>query len=142
VRPLLFRARLIACTLSATILVSGPAAAASAVGMWYGEGQPHEPNIIYIDEFKEDGTFRSEFRIYDRCEISWRQAEEGRWTQDGDTIITIIERVNGYPLAGYQEYTVEGLEENVIRLRHGETNYLFIERRIDRFEFPACFIGS
>jgi hypothetical protein len=43
---------------------------------------------------------------------------------------------------GYQEYRNEGQSENEIRLRHLETDYLFIERRIDRFEFPACWIGS
>jgi hypothetical protein len=142
VTPVPLRACLLASAFLVTILANGSASAASAVGMWYGEGQPHDLNILYIDEFSADGTFRSEFRIYDRCEIAWRQAEEGRWNQDGDLIITIIDRVNGYPATGYQEYTIEGLEENVIRLRHGETGHLFIERRIDRFEFPACFIGS
>jgi hypothetical protein len=117
-------------------------ATANPVGLWYGEGQPHDPNILYLDQFNEDGTFRSEFRRYDRCEIVWQQVEEGRWNQDGDLIITLTDTVNGQSMLGYQEYRNEGQTENEIRLRHLETDYLFVERRIDSFEFPACWIGS
>ena len=118
------------------------AAAANPIGLWYGEGQPHDPNILYLDQFNEDGTFRSEFRKYERCEIVWQQVEEGRWNQDGDLVITVTDTVNGRPSLGYQEYRNEGQAENEIRLRHLETDYLFVERRIDSFEFPACWIGS
>ena len=122
--------------------LAASAAAANPVGLWYGEGQPHDPNILYLDQFNEDGTFRSEFRIYERCEIVWQQVEEGRWNQDGDLVITLTDTVNGRSILGYQEYRNEGQTENEIRLRHLKTDYLFVERRIDSFEFPACWIGS
>jgi hypothetical protein len=117
-------------------------ASANAVGIWYGEGQPHDPNILYLDQFNEDGTFKSEFRKYDRCEVVWQQIEEGQWNEDGDLITTVTYKSNGVPVLGYQEYRNEGQTENEIRLRHLESDYLFIERRIDVFEFPACWIGS
>lgn len=117
-------------------------AAANLVGLWYGEGQPHDPNILYLDQFNEDGTFRSEFRRYERCEVVWQQVELGRWNEDGDLIITLTDTVNGISSLGYQTYRNEGQTENEIRLRHIETDYLFVERRIDSFEFPACWIGS
>ncbi len=129
-------------SIAAAFLFAAGAAAANPVGMWYGEGQPHDPNILYLDHFSEDGTFRSEFRRYERCEIVWQQFEEGRWNQEDDKIITIIDQVNGYPARGYQEYVIEELSENEIRLRHTETEFLFIERRIDRLEFPGCYMGS
>jgi hypothetical protein len=118
------------------------AANANPAGIWYGEGQPHDPNILYLDQFNEDGTFRSEFRKYDRCEIVWHQVEEGQWNQEGDVITTVTYKANGVPVLGFQEYRIEGQTENEIRLRHLETDYLFIERRIDIFEFPACWMGS
>ncbi|MEY4878798.1 MAG: hypothetical protein RJB62_266 [Pseudomonadota bacterium] len=126
----------------ATFLLAASPEPLDPVGLWYGEGQPHDPNILYLDQFGADGTFRSEFRRYERCEIVWQQVEEGRWNMEGDLIITIIDKVNGIPALGYQEYIVEELLENEIRLRHTETEFLFIERRIDRLEFPGCFIGS
>ena len=128
--------------LIALTVLGADTATANPVGLWYGEGQPHDPNILYLDQFNEDGTFRSEFRKYERCEVVWQQVESGRWNQDGDLVITVTDTVNGMAALGYQEYRNEGQSENEIRLRHLETNYLFIERRIDSFEFPACWIGS
>jgi hypothetical protein len=123
-----------------SLLASG--ATANPAGLWYGEGQPHDPNILYLDQFNADGTFRSEFRKYERCEIVWVQVEEGRWNLDGDLVVTLTDMVNGRSTSGYQIYRNEGQTENEIRLRHLETDYLFVERRIDSFEFPACWIGS
>ncbi len=136
--------RIFSYVMYSTLILSltASAAAANPVGLWYGEDQPHDPNILYLDQFNEDGTFRSEFRIYERCEIVWQQVEEGRWNQDGDLVITLTDTVNGRSILGYQEYRNEGQTENEIRLRHLETDYLFVERRIDSFEFPACWIGS
>jgi hypothetical protein len=127
----------------AGLFVFGLASAqASPIGIWYGEGQPHDPNIVYVDQFNEDGSFRSEFRRYEQCEIVWQQVEEGIWFEKDDLIVTIIDTVNGEPAIGYQEYRNEGEGEFEIRLRHLETEFLFIERRVDRAEFPGCFWGS
>lgn len=136
--------RLVRTLLSCAMLVVLIAGAAEArpIGIWYGEGQPHDPNILYLDQFNEDGTFKSEFRKYDRCEVVWQQVEEGTWSEDDDIITTVTTKANGVPILGYQEYRNEGETENEIRLRHLETDYLFIERRVDSFEFPACWIGS
>jgi len=141
------RSALASCIVALALLASS-VAYADPVGIWYGEGQPQDPDILYLDQFNEDGTFKSEFRKYDRCEVLWRQIEEGRWSQEGDVIITHTHSLNGIALLpeeiakAKQEYRVESASSTKLELRHLESDYLFVEYRFPSFEFFVCGVGS
>ena len=117
---------------------SAPAWAASPAGVWYGEGQPEDPGIVYLDRFDEDGTFIANFRKYENCMVVYDHIESGRWFIEDGRLITVIEISDGMPVAGLQEYRLEGQTEDELRLRHVGTEYLFVERRANGFEFPSC----
>ena len=129
--------------LCAVVLSFAPlAATASPVGLWVGEGQPHDPEIISYDAFSADGTFRFEFRKYDDCEIVYHSIEEGSWIREGDLITTHIYKLNGKPTFYSHVYRYEFESDEEIHVRHLGMGDLYVERRVDSFEFPACWFGS
>ena len=124
------------------LLLQGAAPPPSAlVGIWYGKGQPDDPNVLYLDFFGADGSFLSEFRKYEGCNVVWQQVESGTWSMSGDVQTIVKSAVNGMPTSAQQEYVVEHASAGEIRARHVGTGYLFIERRMERFEFPVCNVG-
>jgi hypothetical protein len=121
-----------------------PAQAASApalVGIWYGKGQPEDPDMVYLDYFAADGSFISTFRKYERCTVVWEQVEAGTWSIAGNVQSTVKTSVNGMPIHSPQDYRVESVTPRELRVRHIGTEYLFVERRLDRYEFPNCWTG-
>jgi hypothetical protein len=124
------------------LLLQGAAPADSPiVGIWYGKGGPNDPEIHYVDFFGPDGSFLSEYRKYDGCEVTWKQVEAGTWSLDGDVQTLVKSSVNGMPVHAKQDYVIEGTTSREIRARHIGTSYLFVERRLERFEFPFCGAG-
>jgi hypothetical protein len=111
-------------------------------GIWYHEGQPDDPNLVSVHELHADGTYRFEFRRYERCEIVYSNVEEGRWEREGDVITTIAESVHGYLVSYTNQYIVEAESETEMRIRHLENDHLYIERRLEQAEFPGCFWGT
>ena len=114
------------------------AAAPSLSGIWYGEGQPDDPNIVYIDYFGPDGTFISEFRKYEGCKIVSDHVESGTWTSEGKVQHLVTTQINGKPVHFTHSYTIELLTETQVRARLHENGYLFVQQRVDRFAFPNC----
>ena len=144
----------IACLAAFGFLVSLPLASAAPaqgglsvsasafVGNWYGVGEPDDPSISYIDAYAADGTFHSEFRKCVRNEVVWRQTETGKWSITNGILRMISVTIDGKPEVFDNSYTVEFSAPNEFRARLHGRDFLFIEKRIDKFEFPPCYVGA
>ena len=144
----------IACLAVLGILASQPFAGAAPaqrglsvspsalVGNWYGVGEPDDPSISYIDAYAADGTFHSEFRKCLRGEVVWRQTETGKWSIANGILRMVSITIDGKPEVFDNSYTIELAAPNEFRMRLHDPDFLFIEKRIDKFEFPPCYVGA
>jgi len=119
-----------------------PVSASALVGYWYGVGEPDDPSISYIDAYAADGTFHSEFRKCERNEVTWRQTETGKWSVANGILRMISVTIDGKPDVFDNSYTVEFSTPNEFRARLHGPDFLFIEKRIEKFEFPPCYVGA
>lgn len=141
-RPRLSRfAAALMLLLLAPVAASAANASASLTGIWYGEGQPDDPNIVYLDYFAPNGTFISEFRKYEGCKILSDHVESGTWVSQGKVQRLVTTQVNGKPVHFEHAYIIEKLTETEVHARLQNNGFLFVEQRIDRFQFPSCFRG-
>jgi hypothetical protein len=138
-------ASLILCAWAATLSSADAApaiATSSFVGNWYGVGEPDDPSISYIDAYHADGSFNAEFRKCEHGEVVWRQTETGKWTVANGVLRMISDTIDGKPERFDNSYTIESLTPNEFRVRLHDPDFLFIERRIEKFEFPPCYVGA
>ena len=112
------------------------------IGNWYGVGEPDDPSISYIDSYQADGTFHSEFRKCERGEVVWHQTETGKWSLANGVLRMISDTIDGKPERFENSYTVEVASGDEFRARLQAMNFLFIERRLPKFEFPPCYVGA
>ena len=134
--------RRVALAVALLVLLPGAAPpAASLTGIWYGKGQPDDPDIVFVDFFGANGSFIAEFRKYEGCRIVWQQVESGTWTMRGEIQVVRKTSVNGEAIDVEEHYRVESVTPTELRTRHIPTGYAFLERRIARFEFPNCNAG-
>jgi hypothetical protein len=116
--------------------------AAPLVGIWYGVGEPDDETISYIDFYHPDGTYNSEFRKCVRNEVVWRQTASGKWSVQNGVLRMISEKIDGKPDRFDNSYTIELVAPNEFHARLQSNGFLFVEKRIDKFEFPPCYIGA
>ena len=116
--------------------------AAPFVGIWYGVGEPDDETISYIDFYHPDGTYNSEFRKCVRNEVVWHQTASGHWSVRNGALRMIADKIDGKPDHYDNSYTIEGIAPNEFRARLQSNGFLFVEKRIDKFEFPPCYIGA
>jgi hypothetical protein len=132
----------------AAVLVSlfttaaAPGTTANFVGNWYGVGEPDDPSISYIDAYSADGTFHSEFRKCQRGEVVWHQTETGKWSMANGTLRMISDTIDGKPDRFDNSYRVELTDQNEFHARLMQPSFLFVEKRISKFEFQPCYVGS
>ena len=122
---------------------AAPAAQTSSlIGNWYGVGEPDDPSISYIDSYRADGTFHSEFRKCVRGEAVWHQVETGKWSLKDGVLRMVSDTIDGKPEIFDNSYAIEltGVDEFHARLRNPD--FLFVEKRIAKFEFPPCYVGA
>jgi hypothetical protein len=112
------------------------------VGNWYGVGEPDDPSISYIDSYQADGTFHSEFRKCERGEVVWHQTETGKWSLANGVLRMVSDTIDGKPDRFENFYTVELASGDEFRARLHTPGFLFIERRLPKFEFPPCYVGA
>jgi hypothetical protein len=112
------------------------------LGNWYGVGEPDDPSISYIDSYQPDGTFHSEFRKCERGEVVWHQTETGKWSLVNGVLRMISDTIDGKPERFDNSYTVELAAGDEFRARLHDPGFLFIERRLPKFEFPPCYVGA
>jgi hypothetical protein len=121
---------------------SSAAPAASFVGIWYGVGEPDDPDIFYIDAYKADGTFNSEYRKCEKGKLVYQQTQSGKWSVADGVLTMHSDTINGKPERYDHFYTVESLTQNEFRVRFSMPDFLFVETRIPAFEFPPCYLGA
>ena len=137
--------RPILCAFGMIFLLAQSAQGADAsffVGNWYGVGEPDDTSISYIDSYRADGTFHSEFRKCERGEVVWHQTETGKWSVSNGVLRMTSDTIDGKPERFENSYTVESTTGDEFRARLHEPSFLFIERRLPKFEFPPCYVGA
>jgi hypothetical protein len=129
---------------AAVLLITGgaPAAELSFVGNWYGVGEPDDQSISYIDSYSPDGTFHSEFRKCQRGEVVWRQTETGKWSVANGVLRMVSDTIDGKPERFDNSYRLEFIGGNEFHARLMQPDYVFVEKRLPKFEFPPCYLGS
>jgi hypothetical protein len=132
------------CVLAATLLMGAAPSAQdlSFVGNWYGVGEPDDPSISYIDSYQADGTFHSEFRKCEGDKVVWRQSETGKWSVTNGVLRMISVTIDGKPEIFDNSYTIQFATADEFRARLHEPDFLFVEKRIPKFEFPPCYVGA
>ena len=97
--------------LLATLFATPAFAEPSFVGIWYSGNQPDEPGVLSLIEFKEDGTFREEFRKCENGNVVGFQSETGTWTVKDGLERLNVEMLNGEPAQINGVYSVMLLTE-------------------------------
>jgi hypothetical protein len=112
------------------------------VGFWYGIGEPDDVSVSYIDAYHADGTYDAAFRKCEHGEAVWSQTAHGIWTLKDGVLKMISDMVDGKPAVYDHSYTIEHIDGSEFHARLHEPDFLFIEKRIDTFEFPPCYLGA
>ena len=122
-------------------LAQAPSSAPTLAGFWYGIGEPGDPEMFYVDAFHPDGRFNAMYGKCEKGQLVNRQTQTGTWKiEDGVLTINATE-VNGEPRQFDHSYTIELLTATELHARLHDPDFLFVERRIPRFEFPPCYLG-
>jgi hypothetical protein len=128
-------------SLTATQGSAAPASAPSLVGFWYGIGEPGDPEVFYIDAFSADGKFHAEYRKCEKGKLIYQQTQAGTWKiEDGVLTINSTE-INGKPGKFDHSYDIVMLSATEFHARLHDPDFLFVERRVPKFEFPDCYLG-
>ena len=115
---------------------------ANFIGNWYGVGEPDDPSISYIDSYHADGTFDSEFRKCEGTRVVWMQTETGKWSVKDGVLRMVSDTINGKPETFDNSYTIEMSRPDEFHARLHDPDFLFVEKRIAKFEFPPCYVGA
>lgn len=117
------------------------AAEPSFVGIWFSPNQPDEPGVMSLIEFKDDGTFREEFRKCENGEVVGFQTQSGTWSLENGIEKTLTNRINGEETRVEDTYRVEVLTSTQRRVRMEGMNLGFSSIRVEEFRFPDCAMG-
>jgi hypothetical protein len=132
---------LLAC-IAAGASLAVRAAEPSLAGIWFSAGQPDEPGVMSLIEFKDDGTFREEFRKCENGEVVGFQTQSGTWSLANGVEKTVTGRINGEETRVEDTYRVELLTPTQRRIRLEGMNLVFSSIRVEEFRFPACPTGA
>jgi hypothetical protein len=126
-------------SLLAAICPAGEAGAdPSLVGIWYSAFQPDEPNVMSLIEFDQDGTFHEEFRKCMDGDVIGYQTQSGTWSVADGKEHTLTTLMNNRRTEVEDVYVIESLSETEHRVRLDPQGYVFVEFRVEKFEFPDC----
>ena|SRR2546423_836665 len=117
----------------------------SLAGDWYGEGQPGNPNVYWIDHFGSDGSFAFESRSCSNGSDFYGM-EAGSWKYEGGRIRITTEFVNGRSVQYVDEYEVASYDGHKKSDRlvasdsaTGALGYTFTSVRAEKgFKLPSC----
>jgi hypothetical protein len=121
-----------------------PAAAAQSfmVGTWYGHGQPENPDSMYIDRMRADGSWRGEYRTCVRGKAR-DEVQEGRWALAGDTLSLRVEMVNGANAPRTDIYQMLWHSPTAQKYISQGWNFPYAPQRVaDDFQMPGCDLVS
>ncbi|HEX3755352.1 MAG TPA: hypothetical protein VHV26_09780 [Rhizomicrobium sp.] len=126
------------------LLLAGPAAAAafSPVGVWYGEGEPGDPNTMWLVRLSPDGGFTAQFRFC-RNRQSFDQFETGTWSFKDGLEELLTRTVNGRPSQDDNSYRLLSYDGRKQVYRYLRTGFVFTSVRVDgKFPMPQCGLMS
>jgi hypothetical protein len=126
------------------ILSAAPVAAQSfMVGTWYGQGQPHSKESMYIDRMRADGSWRGEYRTCLKGKSSDQQVQEGRWSLMGDVLSLRVEKVNGVGAPRTDSYKMLAHTATTQKYVSLGWNFPYTPHRVaDDFQMPGCDLVS
>jgi hypothetical protein len=111
------------------------------IGTWFGH-EPDNPNIMYIDRMRADGTWRGEYRTCNRGKPIDR-SNTGRWSMKGDLLVLDVQMVDGRRDPYTDPYRM---------LAHSPTTQKYVslrsvgvftpQRMADDFQMPSCELVS
>jgi hypothetical protein len=127
--------------LIAMLLATPASAEPSFVGIWYSGNQPDEAGVLSLIEFKENGTFREEFRKCEDGTVVGFQTESGTWTVMDGVERLRVDMLNGEAAQIDGVYTVMKLTDTERHVRMEPEGHLFVSHRVSKFEFPDCPSG-
>jgi hypothetical protein len=136
------RCAILTCAIIASAGVTAQAAEPSFAGIWYSAGQPDEPGVMSLIEFKPDGTFREEFRKCENGEAVGFQTQSGTWSFENGVEKTLTSMINGETSMVEDSYRVELLTGTQRRIRMESQNLVFSSIRVEEFLFPDCATGA
>lgn len=130
----------------ALVLMTLPVAAAPAspwiAGKWFGRGQPDDKAGMYIDIFRADGSFHSDFRGCVRGKAS-DSNEDGTWTISGDILTLQVQLHNGGFSPHTEVYRLQSHTAREFRDVYEGMNFPYDEHRVDaKFAMPPCDLVS
>ncbi len=108
------------------------------VGTWYGEGQPDDPNYMWMAHYDAGGKYEAHFRIC-RGTATEEIVNKGVWTYSGaiDDVVTL--EADGHAMYHDDRYDTLSLDKNKYVYRHEATGFVFTARRVaDDFKLPTC----
>jgi hypothetical protein len=125
------------------LLLASPAWAQSyMVGTWFGQGQPHSKESMYIDRMRADGSWRGEYRSCIKGKSS-DQIQEGRWSLSGDTLILKVELVDGRREPRIDNYKMLAHSATTQKYVSTGWNFPYTPKKMpDDFEMPSCELTS
>jgi hypothetical protein len=125
------------------LLVALPAAAApSLVGTWFGQGEPHDKEQMYLDHFLPNGEIHSQFRTCVKGEAH-DAAEDGTWKVTGNILTINVARHNGVPAPRQDVYRLDLVTPQRFKEVYLALNFPFDERRVaGDFKMPSCKLVS
>jgi len=133
--------KLLGPLLIATVLAAPASAEPSFVGIWYSGNQPDEPGVLSLIEFRQDGTFREEFRKCENGTVVGFQTESGSWSVTDGVERLRVDMLNGEAAQIDGVYTVMRLTDTERHVRMEPDGHLFVSHRVSAFEFPDCPSG-
>lgn len=127
----------------ALLMVTLPVQAAPwIVGNWYGQGQPDDRTAMYLDRFKADGTFHSDFR---QC-VKGKKIdtnEDGTWTLNGNILTLQVQLRDGAFSPRTEIYRLQSHTANEFKDVYEGWNFPYDEHRVDaKFAMPDCQLVS
>ena len=128
---------------SLLVLLASPACAQSyMVGTWFGQGQPHSKESMYIDRMRPDGSWRGEYRTCLKGKSS-DQVQEGRWSLMGDALILKVEIVDGHREVRTDNYKMLARTATTQKYVSLGWNFPYAPQRMtDDFQMPGCDLVS
>lgn len=128
----------------AACLMSVPAAARPPyfVGSWFGMDQPDIKNLMWIEHWQADGTFRVHFR---HCKKGKNQdlRSAGSWSFQGNILTARTTMVDGKPFAVTNVYEIMSHDAQRLKYRELPSRFIYHASHVaDDFQMPSCEMTS
>ena len=139
------RTRPVLIAASLMLFAAHAMAAESIIGTWFGEGEPGNPNDVWLARVSPDGTFKVTFRM---CRpSSTLLIDEGTWKVTGQQMEIIYTTANSHAVHDRDLYQI--LSNDGHRMQYKLTQseaapassigFVFTSNKVaDDFQIPGC----